>query len=143
MALAGAWFFSPVRAFAAPVNLILPQEAQLPPPREVPVGSRGVTRGPLIRMVAPGASPQTVGGSFWLRVEFVGRGGARIDPSTLRVRYLRAWEVDISERLRPFATPEALEVREARVPPGRHLLKIDIRDDGGRQSEAVVEITMN
>ena len=107
------------------------------------MASRSVTRGPLIRMVAPGPSPLTVGGPFWLRVEFVGRGGARIDPATLRVRYLRAWEVDISERLRPFAKPEALEVREATVPPGRHFLKIDIRDDGGRLSEAVVEITMN
>jgi hypothetical protein len=141
--LFGIGMISPGSALADPFNLILPQEAQLPPPREAPIATRNITRGPLVRMVAPGASPLSIDRPFWLRVEFVGRGGARIDPGSLRVRYLRAWEVDISERMRPFATPAALEIREAVVPPGRHILKIEIRDDGGRLGEATVEIMMH
>lgn len=140
--LSGVGLLIAAPARAAPIPLILPQEAQLPPPREAPVATRGVTRGPIIRLVSPGPSPLNVTAPFWLRVEFMGRGGARIDPASLRVLYLRSWEVDISERLRPHVSVAALEVREAAVPSGHHVMRLEIRDVDGRLGESLLAVTM-
>ena len=129
-------------AHANPVDLILRPEAALPPPRDEPRVTRAVTRGPIVHMVSPGPSPAETTGPFWFRVEFAARGGGRIQPASLRVRYLRAWEVDLSDRLKPFTTVHALEIREAVVPPGNHHLRIEIQDEDGRTGSALVVIRM-
>lgn len=127
-------------ARANPIEIIQRPEAALPPPRDVPSATRAVTRGPVIRMVAPGASPADITGPFWFRVEFSARGGARIQPASLRVIYLRAWEVDVTERLKPFVTEAALEIREAVIPVGDHHLRIEVQDDNGRSGSALISL---
>ena len=135
-----AWYIG--TAWANPVDLILRPEAALPPPADAPSATRAVTRGPIIRMVAPGPSPADLTGPFWFRLEFAARGGARIQPASLRVKYLRAWEVDLSDRLKPFTTAHALEIREAVVPAGTHHLRVEIEDEDGRKGSALILLRM-
>ena len=120
--------------------LVNPQEANLPPPAELPVSTRAVTRGPVLKLVSPSGSPAVVEGPFWLRVEFAGRGGAQPDPATLRVRYLRMFPVNITGRLKPFTSGEALEIREAELPLGTHHFVLEIQDNQGRLGTTVIEI---
>jgi hypothetical protein len=118
-------------AFATPLILITPEEAKLPPPRDaIPISSRGVTRGPQIDVV-PSASPTT--SPTHLNLRFVAHGGATIDPSSVQMTYLRNPSVDLTTRIKPFVTATGLDVPEAIVPPGTHILRIDLKDSEGRQ----------
>lgn len=117
-------------ALAADVILITPEEAKLPPPKlAVAMSARGVTRGPQIEAVQdvdPTHSPT----HFMLK--FTAHGGARIDPATVQMTYLRTPDVDLTPRIKPFVTDNGIDIPNAVVPPGSHMLRIDLKDSDGR-----------
>ena len=119
-------------AFAAPLILITPDEARLPPPREpaIPMSARGVTRGPQVEYVAQG-SPVTSPTHFQLK--FFAHGGAAIDPASVQMTYLRDPTVDLTTRIKPYVTTFGVDVPDAIVPPGSHAIRIDLKDSDGRQ----------
>ena len=117
-------------AVAANVILITPEEARLPPPKvAVAMSARGVTRGPQIEVVQdvdPTHSP-----THFL-VRFTAHGGAKIDPATVQMTYLRTPDVDLTPRIKPFVTDSGIDIPEAVVPPGSHVLRVDLKDSDGR-----------
>ena len=117
-------------ASAANVILITPDEAKLPPPKiAVAMSARGVTRGPEIEVVQdvdPTKSPT----HFLLK--FVAHGGAKIDPATVQMTYLRTPDVDLTPRIKPFVTDGGIDIPDAVVPPGTHMLRVDLKDSDGR-----------
>jgi hypothetical protein len=118
----------PMTAVAAP--LITPEEAALPPQKgAVPNSGRGITRGPKIQVPdaeAAQASPMR------FQVKFQTFGGSSIDLDALKVSYLKSPVVDLTSRIKPFAQPTGIDMPEAQLPPGEHLVRIDIRDSEGR-----------
>jgi hypothetical protein len=127
-----------VRAQATGTWLVTSQEAALPPSASSSAG-RAITRGPAIRQTSPtGQVPAN--GPFRLRVEFVGRGGEKVNPATAQIMILRGNTIDITQRLRPFISANGIDVPEALVAPGAHVLQVAVSDSGGRQSLANIEI---
>jgi hypothetical protein len=110
--------------------LISQDEANLPPPKgAMAADRRGITRGPKIEVIAekePSHSP------VHLQLKFEAFGGAKIDAGSLKVIYLRTPNVDLTERVKPFAAIGGLDMPDAELPPGDHMIRIDIKDSDGR-----------
>lgn len=119
----------PVSGRAAP--LITAEEASLPPQKgAVPNSGRGITRGPKIQVPEMEAGLHTSPVHFL--VKFQTFGGSSIDLDALKVTYLKSPVVDLTSRVRPFALPTGIDMPDAQLPPGDHLVRIDIRDSEGR-----------
>src|SRR5262245_58287699 len=124
---AGVAMFQP--AYAANLVLITSDEAKLPPPKgAVAVNSRGVTRGPKIELVSQAAvkSPANI------QLKFQTFGGAKVDVNAVQATYLRTPNVDLTPRIKPFVNEAGIELQSVELPPGDHMLRIDIKDSDGR-----------
>jgi len=128
----GAMFATTQQAIAGQIQLITPAEAQLPPLKgAVASASRGITRGPRIELIdAP--SDGTIHSPMHLQLKFQAFGGAQVDPNAVQVTYLRSPEVDLTSRVKPFVQASGIDVPEAVLPPGDHVLRVDVKDTDGR-----------
>ena len=119
----------PASAFAA--ALITPEEAALPPMKGAVANSnRGITRGPKITVDEGSAKPSPI----HFQVRFQPLGGSTIDLEGLKVIYLKQPNVDLTPRVKPFAQPTGIDMKDAALPPGDHLVRIDVKDSEGRVS---------
>jgi hypothetical protein len=117
--------------------LITEQEAMLPPlPGAVPVSQRGITRGPRVELVAPakGIAPAS---PLRLHIKFTPYGGASIDPDSVKVTYVKSPAVDLTSRVRAFTRPTGIDLADAEVPNGEHLIRVDVRDNDGRTATTI------
>jgi hypothetical protein len=115
-------------ALAAQV-LITPDEAALPPPKgAIATERRGITRGPKVDIVTTGQlkSPTR------LQLKFEPYGGAKIDPDSVKVTYMRTPNVDLTARVKSFVQPGGIDMPEVELPAGEHMVRVDIKDTDGR-----------
>jgi hypothetical protein len=120
----------PASAFAA--ALITPEEAALPPMKGAVANSnRGITRGPKITVVEENAAKPA---PIHFLVKFQPLGGSTIDLDGLKVIYLKQPNVDLTPRIKPFVQPTGIDMPDALLPPGDHLVRIDVKDSEGRVS---------
>lgn len=110
--------------------LITADEAKLPPPKgAVAVASRGITRGPKVAFVGaadPTRSPMR------LQLKFESFGGAKIDTDSLKVTYMKSPSVDLTPRLKPFVKSDGIDMPDAELPAGDHVIRVDVKDSDGR-----------
>ena len=126
-------------AFASPAAagtvLVTPDEARLPPPKgAIAVTSRGITRGPRVELAE--IDKGDLHSPVHLQIRFQAFGGATIDLSGLHVTYLKTPNVDLTERVKPFAQGTGIDIPDAELPPGEHEVRIDVRDSDGRVGTA-------
>jgi hypothetical protein len=118
-----------VPVYAAQV-LITDEEAKLPPPKAaIATDRRGITRGPKIDFVAvsdPLHSP------MHLQMKFESFGGAKIDPDSVKITYLRTPNVDLTTRMKSFVQASGIDMPDAELPVGDHMLRVDVKDSEGR-----------
>ena len=143
MLCAGAFSFGGfalrgAKAQGTGIWLVTNQEAALPLSADSKAG-RSITRGPAIRQVSP-AGAVAANKPFDLHVDFAGRGGEKINPSSAQITILRGSNINITDRLKPFITANGIEMPAAMVPPGTHVLQVAVSDAGGRQTIANIEI---
>jgi hypothetical protein len=121
---------APTASFAAP--LITADEAALPPMKGAVANSgRGITRGPKITVSEESvAKPSPIR----FQVKFQPLGGSTIDLDGLKVIYLKQPNVDLTPRVKPFVQPTGIDMPDALLPPGDHLVRIDVKDSEGRVS---------
>jgi hypothetical protein len=118
-----------VPAYAAQV-LITEEEAKLPPPRgAVATDRRGVSRGPKIELVA---DSEPVHSPMHLQLKFEAYGGAKIDPDSVKVTYMRTPNVDLTGRVKGFVQPTGIDIPDLQLPVGDHMIRVDIKDLDGR-----------
>lgn len=111
--------------------LITPEEAALPPMKgAVANSSRGITRGPKITVTEESATKSPI----HFQVKFQPLGGSTIDLNGLKVIYLKQPNVDLTPRVKPFAQQGGIDMPDALLPPGDHLVRIDVKDSEGRIS---------
>jgi hypothetical protein len=122
----------------AGVWVVQANEAALPPSSSSKAG-RAISRGPAIRQVSP-AAPVAPNVPFTLQVEFVGRGGEKIDPKSAQIVILRGGDINATQRFQPYITARGIEIPNAMVPAGTHVLQVAVKDDRGRESVANIEI---
>lgn len=110
--------------------LITQDEAKLPPARgAVATDRRGITRGPKIDFISPG---DAVRSPMHLQLKFESFGGAKIDPDSVKVTYLKTPNVDLTSRLKSFVQASGIDVPDAELPAGDHMVRVDIKDSDGR-----------
>lgn len=110
--------------------LISADEAKLPPPKgAIAVATRGITRGPKIAYV--GAADETKS-PMRLQLKFESFGGSRIDTDSLKVTYIKTPSVDLTPRLKPFVKPDGIDMPDAELPAGDHVIRVDVKDSEGR-----------
>lgn len=116
-------------AFAATV-LITEEEAKLPPPRgAIATDRRGVTRGPKIKFVEEGEQFHS---PAHLQLKFESFGGAKIDPDSVRMTYLKTPNVDLTPRIKSFVQTSGIDIPDIELPVGEHMVRVDVKDSDGR-----------
>jgi hypothetical protein len=138
-ALGLSFTLATVSALAAP--LITAKEAQMPA-ASGELKTRGIARGPGIKVISPDVTAPEIKGPFDLKVVFESRGGNKIDPSAVKVTYLKATAVDLTPRLKGAITEGGIDFAKAEVPPGEHALKITVKDVDGRESNTVMNLVI-
>jgi len=110
--------------------LITEEESKLPPPRgAVAADRRGITRGPKVDVVMPA---EQVHSPVHFQLKFESFGGAKIDPDSVKVTYLRTPNVDLTPRIKPFVQATGIDMPDAELPAGDHMVRVDIKDSDGR-----------
>jgi hypothetical protein len=110
--------------------LITEDEAKLPPPKgAIALDPRGITRGPKINLVAIGES---VHSPMHFQLRFESYGGAKIDLDSVKVTYLRTPNVDLTSRVKSFVLTTGIDIPDAEVPVGEHMVRVDLKDFDGR-----------
>lgn len=138
-ALGLSFMLTTASALAAP--LITPKEAQMPA-ASGELKTRGIARGPGIKVISPDVTAPEIKGPFDLKVVFESRGGNKIDPSAVKVTYLKATAVDLTPRLKGAITENGIDFAKAEVPPGEHAVKITVKDVDGRESNTVMNLVV-
>src|SRR5260221_3300886 len=129
MVVAGIAMSAPVRAEAGQV-LITEEEAKLPPPRAaVATDRRGITRGPKVELVADN---EPVHSPMHLQLKFESYGGAKIDPNSVKVTYMRTPNVDLTDRVKAFVQSTGIDILDVQLPVGDHMVRVDIKDSDQR-----------
>lgn len=122
------------------VTLIKSEEAKLPPASGT-LATRGISRGPGIKILAPQPGAE-LSSPFELKVAFEPRGGAQIDPASVKVIYLKAQPVDLSQRVKAGVSAQGIVLSGAETPPGEHQIQISVQDSEGRIGNAVVQLNV-
>jgi hypothetical protein len=89
--------------------------------------NRAITRGP--RIDVSHFDNGQLHSPFRFKLVFLAFG---IDVDSLTVTYLRASNIDLTQRVRPFVQRTRIDIPEAEVPPGQHAIPIELKDSAGR-----------
>jgi hypothetical protein len=122
--------------------LITADEARLPPPGSSVLPTRGLTRGPGIEQESPPFN-QAVRSPLPFKIKFHVRNNVGIDPASVRLTYIRATPVDLTGRIRSHLRPDGIVMEQAEVPPGVHILRLDITDMQGRSGTALIRLNVS
>lgn len=118
------------------LTLITEEEAGLPALPAASMTMRaGVTRGPKVILVSP-AGDANVKSPLHLRLKFESFGGAKIDPASVIVTYLKNPSVDLTKRLAPVTQADGIDVAAAEIPAGVHHIRVNLKDSEGRAGTA-------
>lgn len=126
---------------ASAVTLIKNDEAKLPPATGG-LTTRGIARGPGVKVVSPDPAQATVTSPFDLKINFESRGGVKIDPAATKVVYLKSKPVDLLPRVQPGLTETGIVLQKAEVPPGEHTIQITVQDVEGRTTNTLVQLNV-
>lgn len=100
--------------------------------------------GPVIKIVTPQQASE-VTAPFVVEIQFEPRaGGAAVKMDTLKLTVLKVFEIDITDRVKPYVLEKEtkLLVKEAKIPTGRHRLKLLIADADGKLTGEILEVTV-
>jgi hypothetical protein len=78
------------------------------------------------------ASGEQVHSPMHLQLKFEPFGGAKIDPDSVKVTYLRTPNVDLTSRVKSFVQPTGIDIPDVELPVGEHMVRVDIKDSDGR-----------
>jgi hypothetical protein len=119
----------------AQTPLITEAESQAPN-LQVPA-TRAITRGPGISLLSP---TEVTGKSFAFKISFEPRGGAKIDPASIKFEYLKQPLVDLTARFKTGLSGNQLELPQASVPAGTHPIRVSVRDSEGREGKTIIHL---
>ena len=80
-------------------------------------------------------------GPFDFHVNFLSHSpGQSVDMESLKVKYLEIWDVDITEKIRPYIRGNSIVIPQMNLPKGNHKIEIKIRDYQKNQSIQTLQI---
>ncbi len=123
--------------------LITPQEAASTPAAALPggapfeVGRQDSNLGPTIEILKPNDGGKA-SGPIEIQINFVPKTGP-VDLSSLKVTVVKFLSIDITDRLRDYVSPSGIQVKEAKIPAGKHIVRISVADAQGARSVKEIE----
>ena len=132
-------FLSSATIFAAP--LISAKEAALPAASGT-LATRGISRGPAVKLNSPEADTPVMS-PFDFKVAFEARGDAKIDPTSVKVIYMKSPFIDLTPRLKSAISTNGIDFSKADVPPGTHAIRVSVKDTDGRETNSVLTLVVN
>ncbi len=117
--------------------LITPEDAAMAPAKKAP--DRDLTQigtesslGPKIEVLKPSdgsitQSPVEVDVKFTPKV-------SPVDPSSLKVSVIKLIDIDITDRVRTYASAIGIHIPAAQLPSGKHTVRVSIADQDGLRS---------
>lgn len=128
--------------------LITPEEAALAeaPPETPPApsirlrGARVAGSGPTIELVTP-EEGKPVAAPVTVFIRFL-PNQAPVDLSSLKVVLLKVVKIDITDRLRPYASEEGIRINEGKFPSGKFRLRVTLADVQGNTTSGEGEIVV-
>jgi hypothetical protein len=119
------------------IVLISEKEAALPVASVPDMTFRaGITRGPKVVLVLPTANDDSAHSPVHVEFRFEAHGGAKINPGSVKITYLKNPPVDLTERVKPFMGAGGIDIPAAEVPPGNHPIRVEVKDSEGRSGSA-------
>jgi hypothetical protein len=67
------------------------------------------------------------------------KDGAEPNMSSLKVRYIKFFSIDITDRVKPYVAGNRIHVTQAEFPKGEHTVEIYVEDGNGKASSKVME----
>jgi len=128
------------------VWLVTVEEAAMPPAsterggQPLDIEREPPDTGPLIEVLKPPAG-SLLSVPLEIAVRFVPRS-APVDLASLRVTVVKLIGIDITERVRPYATPEGIQIPDAKLPAGEHRVRITVADASGGVSQKLLTLTV-
>jgi hypothetical protein len=119
--------------------LITAEEAKAADAADVAITTRGITRGPGIEQEAPEPG-QSAASPLTLKIKFQPRNNVPIDLATVRLLYVKAKPVDLTERIVKHVTPDGIVLDQAEIPAGVHVLRLELKDAQGRAGIAIIKL---
>lgn len=120
--------------------LISPEEAaSAPAPAESLIRSRGLnSKGPRIEVLKPSEEePQR--SPLAIQVRFHPNPTA-VNPDSVKVQLVKFISIDITDRVKPYLSEAGIDVKEANIPSGKHLVRIMVSDGKGETSSRDIEL---
>ncbi len=78
-------------------------------------------------------------GRFQARqINFVPKTGP-VDVNSLKVTVVKFLSIDITDRLREYVSASGIQVKEAKIPAGKHIVRISVADAQGVRSIKEIE----
>lgn len=124
------------------MELITPSEAALPAEQITRIHERGITRGPSLVVVSPPPTAGMMKSPVALKIKYEAHGGAKIDVDSVLLTYMRTPEIDLTQRIKTFISPDGIDVQDAEVPPGTHTIRVVVSDSNGRSNETDFTFTV-
>jgi len=133
-----AWACPGVTGARAEV-LITAEEAKAADAADIPVSTRGITRAPGIEQESPEPG-QSAASPLTLKIKFQPRNNVPVDPSSVKLVYLKAAPIDLTERIVKHVTPTGIVIDQAQIPAGVHSLRLELKDAQGRTATAIIKL---
>ena len=142
--IASVGLFCVAAPTASATELLITQtEAARPAPPDLGgFATRGLTRGPRIEQLSPDPHGKGIKSPFPLEIRFVAHNEMKVDPSSVKVTYLKSPSVDLTPRLKGHITAGGIDMGDADVPPGTHLIRIDVVDSDGRKGSSIIKLSV-
>ncbi len=98
-----------------------------------------LTLGPAIKVIAPKENMVQIA-PFDIDIRFEQRGAAVVDLASLKVFLMKLWNIDITDRVKPYASGDGIHLTHADFPKGQHTIKIAIADHEGHESARTMTV---
>ncbi len=122
--------------------LISDDEAKLPSVTDSAMATRGLTRGPAIELLSPAIGTTNVKSPLPLKIKFTARNNVAVDPASVRLTYLKAPAIDLTDRIKKYTSKDGIDMAAAEVPPGTHILRLDLKDAEGRTATSTITLSV-
>ena len=73
--------------------------------------------------------------SFPLVIGFAAKEGGAVDVATLKLECLKSTPIDLTLRMKPYASRDGVKIDNVSLPPGSYKFRVAIGDANGRFSE--------
>jgi len=112
--------------------MISPEEANQPVTRQL-MPLKSDPNGPRVIVRNPGEVKE-VQAPVTINVEFEPEDGTVIDYDSLKITYLKMFNIDITDRLKPYLTSTGIHATNAKLASGDHTIEIAVKDTAGRRT---------